>query len=121
MKEVDRDDLPPEQRAELNSAFGEDSTVIELEEEDFPEPVETEYPMKDLFEVGVGFSYETLGGRIISGVVTEVKDYGLEFDPDQKVGGWVSFSAFGGERGQQLELLTVNGKEVDPVYGEVEV
>ena len=109
-----------EMSREARAAFGEDATIIELEESDLKEPDEEKYPMEDLLEEGDYIEYETRSGKIICGTVTEVKSYAFKFNRDKErcgIGcGYTSFSSFGGERGQMLELLTVNGEEVDIQY-----
>lgn len=124
VKRVDPDELPPEQEHEMKAAFGEEAVengeIVQLERSDPKEVPDTEYPMEELLEVGDHMEYQTRSGKVISGTVTEVGPAGFYFDRDEEkcgVGsGYEGYDSFGGERGLMLELLTVNGEEVDVQY-----
>ena len=123
-KQVNPDDLSGEERFEMEAAFGRDAVengdVVRLEESDLKPVQKKRWPMADLLEVGNYIEYETLSGRVICGEVTEVGAYYVEFDRDtEKCGpgiGYVALDQFGGDRGVQLELLRVDGEDVDVSY-----
>lgn len=112
-----RDVSDPEQRYELEAAFGEGADVIELEPDDLVKPEPTEYPMADLLEVGDWVTIQHLAGNITTGPVTEVKSYGFEMEPrNRTTSGFFGYDGFGGERGTRNELIDVNGEPVEIDY-----
>ena len=118
MKSFNTNDVSdPEQRYELEAAFGEGADLVELEPDDLVKPDPTEYPMADLLEVGDWVTIQHLGGNVTTGPVTEVKSYGFEIDPQNRVtSGFFGYDGFGGERGTRNELIDVNGRAVDVEY-----
>lgn len=117
MERVNTDELTGEERFEARAAFGEDTELVRLEEDDLEKPPETEYPLADILEVGdwvvIGHPKGDLNCTV--GPVTEVKSYGFQIDPQNRTtSGFFGYDGFGGERGVCNEILDINGKGFDP-------
>lgn len=125
MEHFNTSDLEGEERFEAEAAFGEDTDLVRLEEEDLGEPTETYYPMAELLEVGdhVVIGSKRHDDQIASGTIEEMNGFSMTLDLDDSQSGssYYGFNGFGGERGTMFTIETVNGEDVDVEYGKVEV
>lgn len=97
--------------------FGEDADVVELDPDDLEPVPEKHWPMEDLLEPGDWVTVQHRAGNVTTGPVTEVLPYGFKMDPrNRTTSGFFAYDSFGGERGQQNELLDVNGEPADVDY-----
>lgn len=124
MKEVDKDDLTPEERYELEAAFGDDvESVIQLEKEDL-EPVETpDYPIRHVLEEGDWLTVQHKAGNVTTGPVKEVDRLWVKIEPKNRVttdsimyGDLERYSS--DNRGVVNTLIDINGRNPDHVLTE---
>jgi hypothetical protein len=122
MKEVNKEDLPPEQQYELEAAFGKDAdSVVRLEEDDLGDPVETpEYPIRHVLEEGDWLTIQHKAGNVTTGPVTDVDHLWVKIDPKNRT--TTSSVMYGDlkrykddERGVVNELIDINGEPADRV------
>jgi len=123
MEELNTSDLPPEQRAEAEAAFGEDADLVRLEDDDL-EPVETpDFPIRHELEEGDWVTIQHKAGNVTTGPVTDVDRVGFTIDPQNRVtSGYFGYGDLArykdGERGVVNTLLDINGEPADRVLKE---
>lgn len=120
-EEIDLDELPPEQRAELEAAFGDDAdNVVRLNTDDL-EPVETpEYPIRHVLEEGDWITVQHQAGNVTTGPITEVDRLWAKIEPKNRT--TTSSVMYGdlrrysdNDKGIVNDLIDINGEPADRV------
>ena len=124
MKEFNTADVDdPEEKAELEAAFGEDADLIELEDEDLERTETPDYMLKDVLEEGDWVTIQHQAGNVTAGPVEDVDTVGFTIDPRNRVtSGYFGYGDFKCEGTDELgvvnELIDINGQPTDDVIDE---
>lgn len=129
MKQYNTDDVDGEKGYELRAAFGEDTEIVEYEEEDLQPVKSPDYILPEVLEEGDWITIRHSAGNVTTGPVTEIESYGVTIEPKNRTAaGFFGFSTLGVEGAEvpldtpkdepRSEVIDINGEPAHRVVGE---